>query len=169
MAYVLVIRPNTLYGCVMLGADPLKIYYLVVLRTSDPEEVTAFQGFSTSWRHVHWALHLLATVPADVLEKSYRIEDVIAQRMGDVRSLFWLPVNIGALEQLRTEDIGPFIVCLSGEEDAARRVSAWIDAQPHPVLHLSTVNAPGACHIHEFNHARLHRYCLEALRRESIH
>ena len=80
----------------MLGTDPLKIYYFVVLRTDNPEEVTAFQGFSMSWRHVHWALHLLATLPADVLEKSYKIEDVIAQRMGGLRPLFWLPVNVGA-------------------------------------------------------------------------
>ena len=146
----------------MLGTDPLKIYYLVILGTDNPERVTAFQAFSTSWRHVHWALHLLATLPADVLEKSYKIEDVIAQRMSDFRPLFWLPVNIGALEQLKTEDIGPFIVCFSGEKNAARRVSAWVEAQPHPVLHVSTVNAPGVCHINEFNHGRLHSYCLEA-------
>jgi CHAT domain-containing protein len=153
---------NTLYGLVMLGTDPLKIYYLVVLGTDKPEEVTAFQGFSTSWKYLHWALHLLATLPADVLEKTYKIEDVIAQRMGDGRPLFWLPVNIGALEQLKTEDIGPFIVCFSGEEDAALRVSAWVEDQPYPVLHVSTVNAPSACHIDEFDHGRLHRYCLEA-------
>jgi hypothetical protein len=73
---------NTPYGLVMLGTDPLKIYYLVVFRTDDPEEVTAFQGFSRSWRHLHWALRLLVTLPSDVLEKSYKIEDVIAQRMG---------------------------------------------------------------------------------------
>lgn len=146
----------------MLGTDPLKIYYLVVLETDNPEEVTAFQAFSTSWRHVHWALHLLATLPADVLEKSYKIEDVIAQRMGDLRTIYWLPINIGALEQLKTEDIGPFIVCFSGEKDAARRVSAWVQAQPHPVLHVSTVNAPGACQVDDFSHGRLHRYCLEA-------
>jgi hypothetical protein len=72
----------------MLASDPLKIYYFVVLRSENPKDATFFQGFSTSWQHLHWALHRLATVPADVLEKSYALDDVIAQRMGDLARFF---------------------------------------------------------------------------------
>ena len=113
----------------MLGTDPLKIYYLVVLETSSPEDVTAFQGFSTSWQRLHWALHLLCTLPSDVLEKSYNIDAVSAQRMGNARPLYWLPVNIDALEQMNANDIGKFIVCFSGEEGSAHRVNTWVQRQ----------------------------------------
>jgi hypothetical protein len=147
----------------MLGLDPLKIYYLVVLETSNPEDVTAFQGFSLSWQRLHWALHLINGLPADVLEKSYKIDDVIAQRMGDLRPLYWLPLDIDALEQLTTEDVGIFLVCFSGEDKCAHRVSAWIRSQPHPVLHVSTVKMDGACSPDYFNHERLRQYCKQAL------
>jgi hypothetical protein len=146
----------------MLGTDPLKIYYLVVLRTDRPEDVTAFQGFSISWRHVHWALHLVATLPADVLERSYKLDDVIAQRMGNLRPLYWAPINVSALEEISAGEIGPFIVCFSGEEDAARRVSTWAQAQSTPILHVSTFDVEGAIRPDNLNHERLHRYCLQA-------
>jgi hypothetical protein len=146
----------------MLGTDPLKIYYLVVLGSDDPADFTPFQGFSPSWRYVHWALHLLAKMPADVLEKSYKLDDVIAQRMGDMRPLYWAPVNIGALEQLKTADVGRFIVCFSGEEDIGRRVATWAKAQDRPVLHVSTVNVPNACPFEDFNLERLRCHCVAA-------
>jgi hypothetical protein len=147
----------------MIGADPLKIYYFVVLETDDPEKTTAFQGFSISWKKLHWALHLLSTLPADVLERSYKIDDVIAQRMGNGRSLYWFPINIGSLEQFTAEEIGVFIVCFTGEEAAARRTTAWIKSQAHPVLHISSGPAEGACHLDDFSIDRLHQYCLETL------
>jgi hypothetical protein len=72
-----------------LQFDPLKIFYIVALATDDPYDVTPFQGFSTSWRTVSWALEIIASLPADVLEPSYKIDDVIALRMGGVRPLAW--------------------------------------------------------------------------------
>ena len=66
----------------MVGFDPLKISYLVILGTDDPMEVTTFQGFSRSWPLQLWALAMLATLPADVLEPNHHLEDVIAHRMG---------------------------------------------------------------------------------------
>lgn len=147
----------------MLGTDPLKIYYLVVLETADPHDTTTFQGFSLSWSKLHWALHLLTTMPADVLEKSYKLDDVIAHRMGDLRPLYWLPISISTLEEIDTDDIGVFIVCFSGEQGAAERVAVWAAAQPHPVLHVSTVQVDNALHVDAFGHDRLRQYCLDTL------
>ena len=72
-----------------IGYDPLKIHYCVVLGAENPHEVTPFQGFSRWWSHVHWVLRLLVTQPADVLERTHTIGNVVAHRMGGMGSLFW--------------------------------------------------------------------------------
>lgn len=146
----------------MFGADPPKIYYLLVLETDAPSDITPFQGFSVSWAYLNWALHRLATLPADVLERSYKLDDVLTQRMGGARPLKWIPINIGALEQLTSGQIGVFTVCFSGEKDSALRTQVWVDTLPNPVLHVSNMKIDGAAHADEFNDGCLHDYFLNA-------
>ncbi|HUZ31173.1 MAG TPA: CHAT domain-containing protein [Xanthobacteraceae bacterium] len=146
----------------MLGGDPLKIYYLLVLETDEAADITPFQGFSVSWAHLHWALHRLTGLPADVLERSQKLNDIITQRMGGARSLMWIPINIGALEQLSAEQIGIFMVCFSGEQGSALRTRGWIETLPHPVLHVSNVKIEGVIHIDEFSENHLRDYCCKA-------
>jgi hypothetical protein len=83
-----------------LPFDPLKIYYCVVLGREAPHEVTAFQGFSHWWRPLHWALRVLVRLPADVLERTHGIGNMVAHRMGGTRSLSWFPFNVNYLSQL---------------------------------------------------------------------
>lgn len=147
----------------MLGTDPLKIYYLLVLGSSDPRHVTAFQGYSLSWSDLHWALHKISTLPGDVLEGCHKTEDINAQRMGDMRPLFWLPVNVDALESLNAADVGPFVVCFSGEPDVGERVETWLRDQDRPILHVTTMEIDDACKIEDFDFQKLQKYCLEAL------
>src|SRR5258708_33565186 len=116
--------------------DPLKIYYIVALGTDDPHEVTPFQGFSTSWQAVSWALDMIATLPADVLERTHNIEDVIATRMGGIRPLAWGPLSVNALEKVAADDLGVFIVLFSGEKECAKTIATWAKKQRQPVLHL---------------------------------
>jgi hypothetical protein len=68
---------------------------------------------------------MIAALPADVLELSSRIDDIVAQRMGGLRSLAWNPLSIGALEGVSADEIGTFLVMFSGEDDTAKRVAAW--------------------------------------------
>jgi len=96
-----------------LQYDPLKIHYCVVLGAENPDEVTPFQGFSRWWSNLHWALRLLVTQPADVLERAHTIGNVVAHRMAGTRSLFWFPFNIDALQQMKVEDLGVFFICFS--------------------------------------------------------
>lgn len=147
----------------MLGTDPLKIYYLLILGSSDPSHVTAFQGYSPSWSHLHWALRTVSSLPGDVLERCSRIQDINAQRMGDMRSLYWLPVDVDALEALTAEEVGPFIVCFSGELDVGKRVEAWLKNQERPILHVTTTEIDGACSFENFDDQKLQEYCLTAL------
>lgn len=146
----------------MFGNDPLKIYYLLVLETDAPEDITPFQGFSISWAHLNWALRRLTTLPADVLERSYKLDDVITQRMGGARSLMWIPINIGALEQLSAEQIGIFTVCFSGEQGSLRRARTWVKTIPYPILHVANVKAQDVLHIDEFSEGHLRDYCCRA-------
>ncbi|WP_316204515.1 CHAT domain-containing protein [Bradyrhizobium sp. SZCCHNS3051] len=147
----------------MLITDPLKIYYFVVLASDAPTDTTVFQGFSNSWWHLTWALQLLTTAPADVLESSYPIDLVNLQRLGDLRPLSWLPINAGAIESISAGDVPPFTVCFSGEADAAARVAAWMKTHSAPVLHVSSVEVPDACRPDEFTLEGLHLYCIKAL------
>jgi hypothetical protein len=142
--------------------DPLKIYYVVLLATDDVEEVTPFQLYSTSWRPQNWTLSALIDLPSDILERSHKLHDVIAHRMGGMRALSWTPANINAFEQLTTEEMGVFVVCFTGEEACANRVSAWIKIQPHPVLHISTLQAEDSCHASAFSIEVLQEYCRRA-------
>jgi hypothetical protein len=142
--------------------DPLKIYYCIVLGPDDPEQVTTFQGFSPWWHQVHWALRLLPPLPADVLERTHAIGDVITHRMGGMRSLSWFPLNVNYLEQACLEELGVFFVCFSGAPPFASRVAAWAAAQPKPVLHVTPSQVAGACHPSDFNDARLYGYCRTA-------
>src|SRR6266851_2974204 len=141
---------------VLRDFDPLKIYYIVVLQTDSQQESTPFQGFSTSWQMLRWSLRLLVTLPADVLERSQKIGDVIAHRMGGLRQLSWLPLNVNALERVNADQLGLFIVCFSGENESARRVELWVRSQPFPILHVSSVKVAGACYVADFDVERLH-------------
>jgi hypothetical protein len=145
--------------------DPLKLYYLVILGTDAPTDVTPFQGFSTSWRMVSWALEMLTILPADVLERSYAIEDAISQRMGGLRPLSWVPFNVSALEAVTAEELGVFIVLFSGEKECAERIAAWTKAQMRSVMHISTHDVGEACHVDNFTFDVLQAYCVEALKR----
>lgn len=139
--------------------DPLKIYYIVALGTDDERAVTPFQGFSNSWRRLRWALGLLVELPADVLERNYKIEDLIAQRMGGLRSLSWSPLSVGALEEISIDQLGLFVVVFTGEADCAKRVAAWAKSQPYPALHVSTSSLEETCHLDDFDDNQLRRHC----------
>ena len=145
--------------------DPLKIYYLVVLGTDDPRDITPFQGFSVSWASVSWAMNRIAELPADVLEKSYRPRDVIAQRMGGARPLAWAPLSLAALEGVSANELGVFVVLFSGEKKVSERVAVWMKVQKHPLLHISPHEVEGAVHPDSFTIDRLHAYCSDALDR----
>ncbi|MBR0704563.1 CHAT domain-containing protein [Bradyrhizobium diazoefficiens] len=142
--------------------DPLKIYYAVLLVTDAVEDTTPFQLYSTSWHSQHWALNALARLPADVLEPTLKLDDVIAHRMGGMRTLMWLPISINAFEQMGTGDMGIFLVCLTGDDRCAKRVADWIKKQPHPVLHVSTQKVDNACKADDLNLEVLQSYCAQA-------
>jgi len=146
----------------MAFPDPLKFIYLVILDTDDPERVTPFQGFSIGWRYVNWALSMLASLPADVLEPSLDLDAVIAQRMGNGRAQAWLPLSVATLESYHAQDFGPFLVCFTGDPKTAKRVARWAEAQTHPVLHVSSVDGIGQSH-NSFSQEVLRTYCLKAL------
>lgn len=151
----------------MKSNDPLKIYYVVVLAADSPDDTTAFQGFSKSWRHVHWSLLALINLPADVMERSLPLTDMIAQRMGDARGLAWLPLNVDALEQITAAEFGPFTVCFSGEEETGHRVADWANSQSNPILHVSNQGVRGACPVDDFGIERLRLHCLNVLKARS--
>ncbi|WFU16625.1 hypothetical protein [Bradyrhizobium sp. CB3481] len=143
--------------------DALKIYYYVILETDDLKDVTLLQGFSISWPSVEWALTMIARLPADVLEPTSKIDDIVAQRMGGFRSLCWAPLNIGALESLSTNDLSPFVVLFSGERTCAARVRAWQAQQQRPVLHISNIDVQEGVTPAAFTIEVLRDYCLQAL------
>jgi hypothetical protein len=145
--------------------DPLKICCITVLGTDDPYEVTPFQGFSISLRFLSWAFELIASLPADVLERAQPLEDVIAQRMGGARSIAWGPFNIKALEGVEAAALGAFAILFSGEKDCAERIAKWAKNQKHPVLHISSQEAEGACLVNDFSIEALRTYCLEVLKK----
>ncbi len=101
--------------------DPLKVFYIVVLATDDPHDVTPFQGFSTSWQTVSWALDLINGLPADVLEPTYKIEHVIALRMGGVRPLALAPFGMKYLKGVRASQLGVFVVFFRERRSAQKQ------------------------------------------------
>lgn len=145
--------------------DPLKIYYFVTLATDDPHDVTPFQGFSTSWETVSWALDLLVGLPADALESTIKIEEVIALRMGGVRPLAWAPLGIKYLDGIAATQLGVFIVLFSGEKECAEKIAVWARTQRKPVLHVSNQEIEGACKPDELTTEQLQAYCIEAFRK----
>ena len=145
--------------------DALKIYYIVTLATDDPHDVTPFQGFSTSWKRVCWALELMVGLPADVLERTITIEQVIALRMGGVRPLAWTPLSIKHLDGLTARQLGVFVILFSGEKECAEKIAAWAKIQSKPVLHVSSQEVEGACKPEHLTMDRLQTYCIEAFRK----
>lgn len=119
----------------MLNRDPLKISYIVVHADDRLDEMSPFQGFGSSWPATRWALRLLVHAPASMLERAWPLDGLIAQRMGGANRLAWLPLSISALEHLKLADIAFSLVLLSGNDEVAKRVDAWLAKQPRPVLH----------------------------------
>ena len=145
--------------------DPLRIHCIPVLASDDPSDVTPFQGFSRSFGALSWAFELIASLPADVLERTNPIDEIIAQRMGGIRSIAWAPINIKALEDLEATELGAFVILFTGEKDCAERVATWARKQSHPILHVSPHGAEGACAIAEFSTEMVRAYCIEALKK----
>lgn len=139
--------------------DPLRINYLVVLGDDNVEDTSPLQGFGESWSEIIWALDLLASLPADVLEPSHPLEGVIAQRMGGMRQLLWSPLSISPLERLTHADLGPFVVVFSGESTITRRVARWAKKFGKPVLHVSPEGGEDSIAVGEFAPKVLQAYC----------
>jgi hypothetical protein len=139
--------------------DALRIYYILLLESDSQEDVTAFQLFGRSWQYQRWMLNRLPTLPRDVLEPSYNIDDVMIQRIGGMRQLGWLPLSIKTLEEVTIEELGVFVVCLTGEDGSAKRVKAWANSQKYLPLHVTTTIEPGALPLDEFSFGRLHEHC----------
>jgi CHAT domain len=145
------------------ATDALKIYYLIVLATDDPHHVTPFQGFSESWAPNLWALKILSTVPADVLEPTSPLDGLTALRIGGVRSIAWSPINLGALESHSAFELGVFVVLFTGETECAKRVAAWCKRQAEPALHVSPHEVEGAIQPDALNLETLRVYCKKAM------
>ncbi|MGH6616351.1 CHAT domain-containing protein [Sphingomonas sp.] len=126
----IVLEPN------VRNPDPLKITYIIAQGEDRLDDMSPFQGFGRSWGSTLWALRLLAVAPASILERSWPLDGLIAQRMGGANSLAWLPLMVSALEQLALDELGFVTVVLSGSDAIAKRVDAWCAAQPRPVLHV---------------------------------
>jgi hypothetical protein len=139
--------------------DALRIYYILLLASDDQEDVTPFQLFGNSWRHLRWMLARLPTLPRDVLEPSFGVDDVMIQRIGGIRQLGWLPLSIKTLEQVTIEDLGAFVVCFTGEDESARRASFWARNQRYQPLHVTTTNDQTAIPLSDFSFECLHNHC----------
>jgi hypothetical protein len=120
----------------VLNPDQLKITYVIVQGDDKLDEMSPFQGFGESWPPTLWALRLLAFAPASLIERSLPIDGLIAQRMGGMNRLIWLPLWIGALEQTALDDFGFIMVAFTGDDNVATRVNAWCEKQPRLVLHV---------------------------------
>lgn len=143
-------------------SDLLKIRYLLVLEDGPLEKTSPFQGFSHAWPDLHWAMHFLPELPADVLEPAHPPDIVIAQRIGGERQLVWVPVDISSLESSSASELGVFTVCFSGDKATAERVEAWISGQEVPIYHLRLTNEKDADRLKAFTILDLRDYCLEA-------
>ncbi|TRD11040.1 CHAT domain-containing protein [Erythrobacter insulae] len=139
--------------------DPLRINYLVVLGDDTLEDASPFQGFGESWPEMIWALDLLASLPADVLEPSHPLEGVIAQRMGGMRHLLWSPLSISPLERLTQADLGLFVVVFSGEATITSRVACWAATFGKSILHVSSDGGGGSIAVGKFDLKVLKAYC----------
>lgn len=123
--------------------DPLRIYYFLILADEEFSDMTPFQGFSRSWRNLHWAMRDLCTMPGDVSERSHRPEQIAVQRIAGMRPLIWLPLNVSALETFPLTSLPPCFVLFTGQPDVATRVSAWQKTIGHIGLHVSAVDGHG--------------------------
>lgn len=144
--------------------DPLVIYYFFVTDDEEPEDTSVFQGFGHSLFSLSWAMRLVAPMPADVLEQAHPIDGVIAQRIGGLRPNRWAPLTISAVESQGPLDLGLFVVLLSGQQDVAERVAAWIARTGGDVLHVSSVGIDGVLKPDEFDEGSLLTHCLSRLR-----
>jgi hypothetical protein len=143
--------------------DPLVIYYVLVLTSDKLEDVTAFQMFSRSWIALLDPLARLPSLPRDVLEPSQKFDDLLVQRIGGMRPIAWTPLNVSALEKTIIEDLGVFVVCFTGEEEAAKRVSSWTKSQKYKALHVTTTShKEEATAFSDFDFKVLHDYCINA-------
>lgn len=142
--------------------DLLKIRYFFVLKDGGDDKTSPFQGFSHDLPDLHWAMHLVAELPSDVLEPAQPLDAILAQRIGGERQLVWVPIDVSALEQARATEFGAFNVCFSGDEAAAERVEAWIVRQDIPVFHLRLTSNEDAERLNAFTILDLRDYCRQA-------
>ena len=149
----------------VITPDPLRIVYVVVQADDRLDETSPFQGFGTSWPESLWALRFLTLAPASILERSMPLDGLIAQRMGGVQRLTWLPLWVGSLDASNVDDFGFVTVVCTGHESVERRIREWCARQPRPVLHVSRGRIQSDEDAATFLNVELRRHCQEVLLR----
>ena len=139
--------------------DPLVITYLLVMDDERFDEMTVFQGFARGWDPLLWAMHALVEMPANVLEPTWPLDGLIAQRMGGANPQVWRPLVVSALDALTMDEVGFCVVLLTGTEPAAHRATAWAARQRREVLHVSTAAVAGAVRPDAFHLLALRDHC----------
>ena len=132
--------------------DPLKIYYFLILKEASFEEYTPFQAFSPGWEDLLWTAPLLAMLPADVSEPSIRAEDLRAQRIGGMRFVNILPLNIDALEKIEdVNGLGLFTVFISSHDETNTRVKNILKQQNRDIFHISVPSRKSSYEFELYN------------------
>lgn len=157
---------NTNYLPSIKWPDPLRIYYFLILRDNkSPADISPFQGFGQSWVHLHWAMRVLPTMPADIEERTRDPAEIAVQRIAGGRQLVWYPLDISALETLSEDQLPICCVVFSGagDEQVAERIETWRAKTGFPAFHISQYKGLGIF-AEDFRLELLRDYCLRKLR-----
>src|SRR5262249_52741042 len=110
-----------------VGYISTAIRYIFVLPTDEPDQASAFQGFSTGLFNIGWALRGLMLLPSNLLEAALPYDAALARRIGGIGGWTWAPLSVRSLVQIDIDAEDPFWVVLTHDENETATVTKWAD------------------------------------------
>lgn len=150
-----------------IAMDPrCKIAYLVPHLPQNSEDASPFGWYTSGLHDAAEQIITAAALPADVREPHTDLQTILLNRLAGTVWPLMTPVETTSLPHVLEILQTPFRVCLSSSEEVAAIVDSLVSKSTWPMLHASTISAPGrvsAIHLDLAEISKYIRIVLDAL------
>lgn len=142
-----------------IAMDPrCKIAYLIPHIPQSLEDASPFGWYTSGLHDAAEQIITVAALPADIREPHTDLQTILLNRLAGTVWPLTTPVETTSLSQVLEILQTPFRVCITSSEDVAAIVDSLVSKSTWPMLHASTISAPGRVSAAQLDLAEISKY-----------
>lgn len=142
-----------------IAMDPrCKIAYLIPHIPQSLEHASPFGWYTSGLHDAAEQIIIVAALPADIREPHTDVQTILVNRLAGTVWPLTTPVETTSLSELLEILQTPFRVCITSSEDVAAIVDSLVAKSTWPMLHASTIPAPGRVSAVHLDLAEISKY-----------